>query len=318
MSEVKGFKKKAFALATQKTYKSQLSSYLQFCLEFKCVPLPVSQSTLLCYTAFLARRLLPSSIPNYLNVVRLLHLESGYCNPLEGNFELSLLKKGINRQLGVPPRQKLPLTVTMLRRMHPFLSLCDPKDLAFWAACVLGFLGFMRKSTLLPLSANVEGVKILLREDVKELDLSSFVLVVRQSKVIQFGQRVHSIPFAISPDYILCPVRSLLSHFGASPLGGKRPLFNYTVSGRELCLSQSAFVVRLNSLLRAAGYKASDYSAHSLRRGGASLAFDLGLSPLQIKMRGDWSSDAYERYVHISSSSAMSVALSLSSGIVAI
>ena len=103
MSEVRRFKKSAFALSTQKMYKSQLSSYLQFCLEFKCSPLPASQSTLLCYTAFLARRLLPTSIPNYLNVVRLLHLESGYKNPLEGNFELTLLKKGINRQLGVPP-----------------------------------------------------------------------------------------------------------------------------------------------------------------------------------------------------------------------
>ena len=69
MSEVRGFKKNAFALSTQKTYKSQLSSFLQFCLEYKCALLPVSQSTLLCYTAFLARRLLPTSISNYLNVV---------------------------------------------------------------------------------------------------------------------------------------------------------------------------------------------------------------------------------------------------------
>ena len=69
MSEVRSFKKKAFALATQKTYKCQLSYFLQFCLEYKCSPLPVSQSTLLCYTAFLARQLLPKSIPNYLNVI---------------------------------------------------------------------------------------------------------------------------------------------------------------------------------------------------------------------------------------------------------
>ena len=79
------------------------------------------------------------------------------------------------------------------------MSLSDPMDLAFWAACVLGFLGFMSKSTLLPQSAKVDGEKILLREDVKELDLTSFVLVVKQSKVIQFGQRVHSIPYAKSP-----------------------------------------------------------------------------------------------------------------------
>ena len=43
------------------------------------------------------------------------------------------------------------------------------------------------------------------------------------------------------------------------------------------------------------------YSAHSLRRGGASYAFLSGLNPLQIKSRGDWASATFEKYVFISS-----------------
>ena len=106
--EALAFKRSAFAASSQRTYKSQLKCYLQFCIDFAQTPVPASQSTLSCYLAYLARRLSASSIPNYLNVVRLLHLQAGFANPLEGNFEIGLIKKGINREKGVPPVQKRP------------------------------------------------------------------------------------------------------------------------------------------------------------------------------------------------------------------
>ena len=91
MQEARVFKRKAYALSTQKTYISQLRRFLQFCLDFNCVPVTASQETLICYAAYLARSLSASSIPNYLNVVRLLHVEAGFSNLLEGNFELNML-----------------------------------------------------------------------------------------------------------------------------------------------------------------------------------------------------------------------------------
>jgi hypothetical protein len=316
--EARTFKSSAFALATQKTYKSQLRSYLNFCLEYDCTPVPASQDTLVCYMTCLARRLLPASIPNYMNVIRLLHLESGYKNPLIDNFELSLIRRGINRQKGVPPKQKQPMSIEIMFKMFRFLDLSKSADLAFWAACCIGFFGFLRKSTLLPVNAQTEGERFLAQEDVLELEIDSFVLRVRQSKVIQFGERVHNIPFASCTLCEVCPVRAVLSHFGASVLGPKRPLFNYMHVGREVALTQLGFVVRLRSLLSKLGVRSSDYSAHSFRRGGASFAFSLGVSPLQIKLRGDWASDAYERYVFIQAGASMKVAESLSRGAVGV
>jgi hypothetical protein len=67
--------------------------------------------------------------------------------------------------------------------------------------------------------------------------------------------------------------------------------------------------------VRVIGLDTNAFSAHSLRRGGASYAFELGLSPLQIKLRGDWASDAYERYVFISTGSAHTIAKALSEGV---
>ena len=105
-----------------------------------------------------------------------------------------------------------------------------------------------------------------------------------------------------------------MAHFGASPLGKSRPLFNYMYAGREVTFTQSCFAARLRVALLAAGLNANVYSAHSLRRGGASLAFDLGLSPIQIKLRGDWASNAFEQYIFVSSGATDRVAATISCG----
>jgi hypothetical protein len=133
------FKRSAFAVSTQKTYRSQLKCYLQFCLDHRCLPLPCSQDTLICYTTFLAKKMLPTSIANYLNVVRILHVESGFSNPLSDNYELSMLKRGINRLKGVPPKQKEPITLEVLLKLYTVIDLSLPSDISFWAICLLFF-----------------------------------------------------------------------------------------------------------------------------------------------------------------------------------
>jgi hypothetical protein len=315
IQEAKNFKRSYFALSTQKTYRSQLRRFLQFCLDFDCVPVPASQETLLCYAAYLACSLSASSIPNYLNVIRLLHLEAGLVNPLEGNFELNMLKRGIRRVKGVPPCQKEPITIEILRQMYGHLELAKPADLSFWSVALIAFFGFLRKSSVLPDSQNFDAKKTLLRSDVSKLCLSSFVLQCRHSKVVQFEKKVLMLPYVACNDLSLCPVRALLAHFGASPLGARRPLFNYLCMGRECAMTQADFVSRLKSLLCKVSVKAADYSAHSFRRGGASYAFTIGMSPLQIKLRGDWGSDAYERYIFISSGATLTVASLLAGGV---
>ena len=314
-AEAHAFKRSSYALSTQKTYRSQLKKYLQFCLDFDCVAVPVSQNTLICYVAFLARHLSSSSIPQYLNVVRLLHVEAGFDNPLCDNFELLMVKRGIRREKGVPPKQKMPMTLDILRKMYLMLDLTSPGDLAFWAAALIAFFVFFRKSTVLPVSKQFVASVTMLREDVIDLCLDSFIVCVKHSKVIQFGQKLLKLPFFACAETTLCPVRALLSHFGASDLGAGRPLFSYSVGGRETVMTQSCFVSKLRLLLKKVGVDPVIYSAHSFRRGGASYAFQIGLSPLQIKLRGDWASDSYERYVFISTGATKGVARALAGGV---
>ena len=135
------------------SYKSQLRAYLRFCLFFGYTPVPCRAIHLLRYIVFLARTLSTRSIPNYLNVVRLLHLQYGYPNPLEDplfKHQKTLLMRGIKRINGERVTQKLPITPDVLHKMQCHLHLDSSFDATFWAACLVAFFSFFRKSNLLP------------------------------------------------------------------------------------------------------------------------------------------------------------------------
>jgi hypothetical protein len=299
-AETQRFRGAALANNTKKTYKSQINSYLKFCLNFGLVPVPALQETLCMYVAFLARTLSSSSIGGYLNVIRMLHLEAGYDNPIAGNWDLSNVQKGVSRLIGRPPKQKLPMTVHMLLDIQGHLSSEFPSERAFWAACLVAFLGFLRKSTLLPSPDVLISGKFIRRADLIGLSLTSFSVEIRHSKTIQFGQRVLTLPFVASPDIRLCPVRAVLTHLGTSKLPSDRPLFNFVSNGVEMNFTHAFFIKRLKQLLTLSGHPAHDVSCHSFRRGGATQAFAAGLSATHVKLRGDWRSNAYERYISVS------------------
>ena len=311
LAQASAYKGAAFANSTIKTYKTL--SFLKFCLHYQVQPLPASQDTLCSYLAFLSRSLSTSSIKGYMNAVRLLHIEAGFQNPIAQNWELSMVTRGISRLLGKPPKQKLPITVKILLDLHRTL-VDSPSDRAFWLACLVAFFGFLRKSTLLPQSEDFKAGKFIARNDVVQITLQSFLIQIRFSKTIQFGQRVLGLPYVCCSDTRLCPVRALLTHYGFSPLSQTRPLFNYLENGSERFFSNAFFMYRLRSGLRATGHPANDISCHSFRRGGATLAYEVGLSATDIKQRGDWRSNAFERYLCVKSATTFNSARLLSLG----
>lgn len=251
--------------------------------------------------AFLARSLAATSIPSYMNVIRIMHLEAGCENPLK-DWELSVIRKGIQRQKGRPPQQKLPITPDILLKIRKSLDLGRGQERAFWCACIIGFLGFFRKSTLLPKSDVSSDQALLMKDILISQDGGSLFITVRHTKTIQFGQRTLTIPFFKSPDSLLCPLQAIIGMLsGMKNIQPDRnqPLFSY-VGNKGLCyLNHSEFIKLLKQCLSKCGLDKDLYSGHSFRRGGCTYAFSLGLSPLLIKLRGDWRSNAYERYVRV-------------------
>ena len=170
--------------------------------------MPASQTTLLTYIAFLSRTLQPSSIQNYLNIIRILHLDSGLVNPLKDNYAVSNLKKGISRAKGSPPKQKFPITCKILLDIRKQLCFLLPADIVFWSACLIGFYGFLRKKTLLPMSLACPGDSCILRSDVVMDELFSFTIGIRKTKTIQCGERVLNMPFVACEGSLLCPYQA--------------------------------------------------------------------------------------------------------------
>jgi hypothetical protein len=155
------------------------------------------------------------------------------------------------------------------------------------------------------------------RSDVVDMTLNSFAIQIRHSKTNQFGQRILTLPYVSSSDCRLCPVRALITHLGLSILSPASPLFNFLDGHREVRFTHSLFVKKLKSSLLTCGHDASQISCHSFRRGGASMAFAVGMSSTDIKLRGDWWSSAFERYLCVSTSSTYQSARALSLGMLA-
>ena len=272
------------------------------------------------YASFLARTLSPSSIPAYMNIIKLIHEEGGFPNPL-CSWELQAVSKGIKRTLGKPPNQKLPITLDILHRIYEQLDLSEPSHIAFWAASLVAFFAFLRKSTLLPKSQDKKDISksLYIRDLVLTPDKSMMKLTIRHTKTIQFGQRELQIPIAKVHGSVLCPVSAVVAMLALIPPctpPADFPLFCYKSQGDTLThLTHTSFVSMLKQFIKCAGMSSAKFSGHSFRRGGCTHAFRLGISPLLIKLRGDWRSNAYERYVTIQNDQHLAFASALSASV---
>ena len=88
------------------------------------------------FAAHLSRTLKASSIKVYLSGVRSMHIEHGFDNPLENCFRLERVLRGIKRLQGTGTKQSLPITTSILRKLHNILNLDTYLDALFWADSV--------------------------------------------------------------------------------------------------------------------------------------------------------------------------------------
>ena len=144
---------------------------------------------------------------------------------------------------------------------------------------------------------------------------SEFVLSVWKTKTIQFGQRILRVPFVAAPlGCPLCPVEAMVKLLHCTPYRPELPLFLYYKGSELAWWTHTSFSERLRDVLDMCGYDSKLYSCHSFRRGGASFGFELQMSMIDIKQRGDWASNAVENYIFVSKSQVNSVAARLSRG----
>lgn len=295
--EVQLYKSQTFASSTKRTYKSQLDSYLVFCEAFGYCAIPASTGTLCRYAAMLARSLRFTSIKQYLNVVRILHRDWDLPNPLADNFQLSCTLRGIRRALGDSVSRKLPINPQHLLAILSYSDMSNRLHVNIWAAALVMFFAMLRRGNLLPVSASKFNPMLqITRKDIV-FTSHGLIVTVRGSKTIQFQQRQLQIPIPRIPGSVLCPAQAVYRAFKFNvPVTDTGPAF-VSVNKPATALTSKEFITHVHKALRVGGLDPSVISGHSFRRGGASWAYQCGISVDTIRIIGDWKSNAYTKYI---------------------
>ncbi|XP_069131620.1 uncharacterized protein [Argopecten irradians] len=279
---VKRLKKKGWASSTSETYKTHLQTFLSFCKAHKLASVPADIETVEMYVAYLVdvKKFKFSSIKSYLNIISVLHKSENLPDPTT-TWHVKHVLTGVKRE--VTPR--------LLLEIHDILDFTCKDNCGFWAACLVGFFGFLRPNNFL-----VKGVFDPSRH-VQCLDLLShpwgMLLSLKVVKTMQF----RAVPIEIvlprlQQGHPLCPCAPLQQLLVRPDL--TQPLFLLS-SGK--CLSYSGFLKAFRLVLSQLGYYAASYGGHSLRRGAATWASSCGVADDDIQLLGLWSSDCYKRYI---------------------
>ena len=295
------------APSTQRTYKSGKERYLKFCQLAGALPLPVCESILCHFCAYLANDgLCYRTIKVYLSAVRHMQIAAARPDPFAGATPLSKLQyvmRGIKRNeasKGKEPRERLPITPRLLRQIRGVWQTMeeDQRDRKMlWAACCICFFAFLRVGELsVPSDSEYDPASHLSVSDIavdNPREPSMVRIRIKQSKTDPFRKGINLFVGRTSSD--LCPVAALMGYLqvrGMDP----GPLFRYQ-DGRAL--TRVRFAEEVRAALKAAGVSQLKYCTHSFRIGAATTAAAKGVEDSVIKTLGRWESVAYLQYVRI-------------------
>ena len=260
------------------------------------------------FATTLADSLNHSSIKVYLSAVRTLHVDHGFADPLLNCLRLQRLLKGIKRVQGPVTPRRLPITIDHLRAIQRSLDLSTRDHVMLWAACCIGFFGFLRAGEFTvnaPFQSSLHMTVSDLQAD-SLVNPTCFKVRIKCSKTDPF--RLGCDIYLGRTEGAVCPIRAL-GHYLTVRGSAEGPLFTFG-DGRPLSRQQLSSTVQ--SILSAAGYSGV-YSGHSFRIGAATTAAAQGVPDHLIKTLGRWSSDAYQIYIRTPVHSIVCVSRQLAS-----
>ena len=298
-STVRALIDQGIAKSSLTSYESGKRRYLSFCAQFGCCPLPVNETTLLRFVAYLfSSSLSYQTVRLYLSAVRHLQIVNNLPDPALASYcRLNYALRGIRREgTQKQPHTRLPITPDLLYRIYIIWSR-EPQDydrIMLWAAFCLGFFGFLRSGEFTCPSRESFTPDMLSPQDVS-VDShgapSHLAVHLKRSKNDPFGAGTTLHLGATGT--ALCPVASVLGYLTIRP-PTPGPLFLFRDGST---LSRSRLIQSLRQVLGTAGVDCSRYSGHSFRIGAATTAARMGVSDSLIKTLGRWKSSAFTLYI---------------------
>lgn len=295
------------ASSTHRVYTSAQRRFREFCIQDNQIKpdgsfLPASQETLIRFCSHLADSLHHTSIKVYLSGVRALHIEQGYPSPLVDCLQLQRVLRGIKRCQGTRQVKRCPITDKLMRVIYHSLDLSTYNHVMLWAACCMGFFGFLRAGEF-TVNSNFDPDCHLATQDLQVdsmVNPTSIKVHIKSSKTDPFRQGCYIYIGKGKPG--LCPITAIISYLKLrGPSTG--PLF-INMDGSPL--TRHTLSSTIQSILQAAGIP-GQFSGHSFRIGAATTAAGRGVQDHLIKTLGRWSSDAYQRYIRTPVSTILSI-----------
>ena len=199
----------------------------------------------------------------------------------------------INRPLSIP--RKNIIDIPMLTRI---INMCDmmSQGSVFKAAILLSFFGFLRLSNLCSTSYSAfDPTRHLTPTDV--LFTSRYVkIILKWSKTIQSRNKAQVITLPRLKHSPLCPHRALKAIMSTSDQP-HRPLLHLNTLEGFKPLIDSRMRKSMSYIIKKLGFPKSYVTFHSLRRSGATLAYNAHVPLADIKLHGSWASDCVWTYI---------------------
>ena len=282
---------------TRKTYSSAQRYYLEFCTKHKLCPLPASEETVLLFVSDMyLNKFKYSSVRVYLAAVRLLHVEEGFSNPLEGYLRVKQAVRAFQINAS-PQKQKLPITLKVLQQLYKVVPNPQDVDIAMeWAAMSLAFYACLRASEFTVRTKFDHNVNITM-QDVKFHSYQGqeymSVLIKRSKTDVENKGFIVNIPCVSHVTCAVCAMRTYLQ-LSNPPTSLAQPLFQYK---NGMILTNYLFQTNVKLYIAMLPYPPHQFSGHSFRIGCATTAAAQGFMDWEIKALGRWSSNAYQRYI---------------------
>ena len=240
-----------------------------------------------------------SSITTYLSALRHLQIEAGQTpTPRDEWPRLHYTLRGIKRaQSSTAKMTRLPITREVMSRIQttlfsPGYPLDYEEKVMLWAACNVGYFGFLRSGEFTV--KNLSAEPAIFGSDVavdSHSNPSRVRIRLRRSKTDAFGNGVYI--YLGRTIMELCPVVAMLSYMAIRPkIVG--PLF-FRKGGQPL--TKDSFLWDIRAVLEAAMLNPKEFAGHSFRIGVATSAAIAGVPDHLIKVLGRWESDAYQLYI---------------------
>ena len=298
-------KGQAVKSSTKKNLLSQMNSYEAFCKRYEFDYFPCNTKQLCRYGQFLKDIkgfISAESIGNYISAVRTAHTLLGFDPPQSEDKQMKLFVNGLRNMLLHDVKQAKAIIPDILLRIYDVVDFTNQTDMVAWVALLIGFYLFLRRSNLVPETMNsFDHTKQFTRRDFHVVDpLKVMMCEIRWSKTIQFKEKVLRLPILPVENKKICPV--MWSHYMMNQVPGlpDDPAFLIMVGGQKMSLSANQLIYRFRKWLDLVKEDSTEYSLHSLRRGGATFAQQCNINGNMIQLLGDWASDAWKRYCDVS------------------